>query len=124
MDVNAPVVVVIDDNQAVRLLVTRALSGVGYRVKDWSNPQEALATLEKSKDRISLAVIDGVMPQMLGTNVADELQSLQDELPILLMSGHEAPMFKEYFSRPGRHFIAKPFVIEDFLLRVAGLIKR
>jgi FixJ family two-component response regulator len=124
VDVNAPLIVVIDDNQAIRALVSRAMSGVGYRVKDWANPESALADLRASTEKISLAVIDGVMPQMLGTSVADSLQDLQPDLPILLMSGHEAPMFKDYFSRPRRHFIAKPFVIEDFLLRAAGLIKR
>src|SRR4051812_38276979 len=116
------VIVIIDDNEQIRLLVRRALQIKGYIVLDWANPKAALDHLEKIPEPVSLALIDGVMPQMLGPDVAGELSRLRPGLPIMLMSGHEAPMFEKFFQQPNRHFIAKPFVIHDLLSRISTLL--
>lgn len=115
-------VVVIDDNPEVRAIVRRSLKHAGYQVLDWSDPRAALDHLKQTDDTIALAVVDGVMPDMLGPAVAAEIQRLRPGVPILLMSGHEAPMFKEFFGPAGRHFIAKPFVISDLVSRITAII--
>ena len=117
------VIVIIDDNEQIRTLVRRALQSKGYIVLDWANPRAALDHLEKIPEPVSLALIDGVMPQMLGPDVAGEISRLRPGVPILLMSGHEAPMFEKFFEAPGRHFIAKPFVIADLLTRIGTLVR-
>src|SRR5437773_7226146 len=101
------VIVLIDDNHGLRELVRRALKGAGYEVLDWADPRAAIHHLARSDDDVSLGLIDGVMPQMLGPAVAAEIRRLRPGVPILLMSGHEAPMFSEFFGQPGHHFIAK-----------------
>jgi two-component system, cell cycle sensor histidine kinase and response regulator CckA len=63
-----------------------------------------------------------VMPQMLGPDVAREISRLRPGVPILLMSGHEAPMFEKFFEHSDRHFIAKPFVIADLLERIKTIV--
>ncbi|HEY6220500.1 MAG TPA: response regulator [Gemmatimonadaceae bacterium] len=115
-------VAVIDDNQQLRGLVVRALTGVGYRVKEWGNPETAIEQLAQISDEVALVVLDGVMPQMTGPRAADRIFETHPHVPVLLMSGHEAPMFEEFFGKPGHHFIAKPFVVEDFLARVGAII--
>jgi two-component system cell cycle sensor histidine kinase/response regulator CckA len=117
------VVLVIDDNAQIRGLIKRSLSREAYTVLDWANPKDAIAYLETSDDEIELALIDGVMPEMLGPSVAAEIDRLRPDVPIMLMSGHEAPMFKEFFERPNRHFIAKPFVVSDLIARIAAILK-
>jgi two-component system cell cycle sensor histidine kinase/response regulator CckA len=117
------VIVIIDDNEQIRTLVRRALQMKGYIVLDWANPRAAIDHLEKIPEPVSLALIDGVMPQMLGPDVAGELSRLRPGLPIMLMSGHEAPMFEKFFQQPNRHFIAKPFVIHDLLSRIGILLE-
>ena len=117
-----PTVVVVDDNQQVRELLRRSLKREGYTVLDWANPRDAITHLEQTDDIISLALVDGVMPEMLGPSVASEFERLRPGLPILLMSGHEAPMFSDFFGPPGRHFIAKPFVLADLIARVHTII--
>ena len=116
------VIVIVDDNEQIRTLVRRALQGAGYIVLDWANPRAALDHLEKIPEPVSLALIDGVMPQMLGPDVAGEISRLRPGIPIMLMSGHEAPMFEDFFGHPNRHFIAKPFVIADLVTRIARLV--
>lgn len=115
-------ILVIDDNNKIREVVVRALEKAGFHVMDWADPNEAIDHLASTDDAVALAVIDGVMPQMLGPAVATELSMLRPGVPILLMSGHEAPMFAEFFEEPGRHYIAKPFVIADLVTRVRTII--
>lgn len=117
------VIVIIDDNEQIRTLVRRALQSQGYIVLDWANPRAAIDHLEKIPEPVSMALIDGVMPQMLGPDVAFELARLRPGIPIMLMSGHEAPMFEQFFKVPNRHFIAKPFVLADLVSRINILTK-
>lgn len=116
------VVIIIDDNEQIRTLVRRALQSKGYIVLDWANPKAALDHLANVPEPVSLALIDGVMPQMLGPDVAGQLTKLRPGIPIMLMSGHEAPMFEKFFQAPNRHFIAKPFVIADLVSRIGLLV--
>ena len=116
------VIIIIDDNEQIRTLVRRALQANGYIVLDWANPRAAIDHLEKIPEPVSLALIDGVMPQMLGPDVAGEISRLRPGIPVLLMSGHEAPMFEQFFQQPNRHFIAKPFVVADLVSRIASLV--
>ena len=116
------VIIIIDDNEQIRTLVRRALQSKGYIVLDWANPRAALDHLQNIPEPVSLALIDGVMPQMLGPDVAGELTRLRPGIPIMLMSGHEAPMFEQFFKGPNRHFIAKPFVISDLVSRIGVLV--
>ena len=116
------VIIIIDDNEQIRTLVRRALQANGYIVLDWANPRAAIDHLEKIPEPVSLALVDGVMPQMLGPDVAGEISRLRPGIPVLLMSGHEAPMFEQFFQQPNRHFIAKPFVVADLVSRIASLV--
>lgn len=115
-------VLLVDDNQQIRELVKRSLKREGYEVMEFSDPRAAVRYMESTEDEISFALIDGVMPEMLGPSVAIEIDRLRPGLPIMLMSGHEAPMFREFFERPNRHFIAKPFVVGDMLTRIKAII--
>jgi two-component system, cell cycle sensor histidine kinase and response regulator CckA len=113
---------VIDDNHGIREVARRALTSAGYDVLEWADPQAAIDYLARTNDTIALALVDGVMPQMLGPGVAAEIQRLRPGLPIMLMSGHEAPMFSEIFDKPNHHYIAKPFVVSDLVARITAII--
>lgn len=119
-----PAILVIDDDRAIREVLRKALTHAGYDVLAWGNPEAAVDYLARTDDTIALALVDGVMPQMLGPHVAAEIQRLRPGMPIVLMSGHEATMFSEIFDRVDHHYIAKPFVIADVLSRIAALLSR
>jgi DNA-binding NtrC family response regulator len=114
-------IVVIDDNDQLRRVVKRAVTTAGFAVRDWSNPKVALDDLATFDDEIALVIIDGAMPQMTGPAAAAKIRALHPTVPVLLMSGHEAPMFPEFFEVPGHHYIAKPFVVSDLIARVAQI---
>lgn len=115
-------IIIVDDNHQIREVVKRSLRREGYTVLDWSDPRAVIHHLETTDEPVSLALIDGVMPEMLGPSVATEIERLRPGVPIMLMSGHEAPMFREFFDHSNRHFIAKPFVIGDMVGRIRAIV--
>lgn len=115
-------IVVIDDNHPVRELVRRALANAGYQVMDWADPRAAIEYLAATDAPVALALIDGVMPQMLGPDLAAEIERLRPGVPVMLMSGHEAPMFTEFLGLRGHHYIAKPFVVGDLVARIDAIL--
>src|SRR3954471_18819809 len=115
-------IVVIDDNQELRGVVKEAMSIAGYPVRDWGNPRAAADFLASSDIAVALVIVDGWMPQMTGPEVATEIRKLRPEVPVLLLSGHGASMFPDFFKDPGHHYMAKPFVITDLIARVRAIV--
>lgn len=115
-------IAVIDDNKMLRDSVKRILTAAGYRVRDFGEPESAIEYFRAHCDEVSLLLVDGMMPRMAGPEVAAAILALRPQLPVLLMSGHPASVFSQYFSAPSRHFIAKPFAAADLIRRIAALI--
>lgn len=115
-------IVVLDDNDPFRKSVTRILTIAGYGVRDFAQPEDAIDFIRSHPESVSLLLVDGAMPRISGPEVAARVKDIRRQLPVLLMSGHEAPVFTKFLGTPDNHFIAKPFVASDLISRVAGLI--
>src|SRR3954454_3309406 len=81
-------ILVVDDERAVRVMIGRALTELGYRVAEAAGGPEALQLARE--DRPDLVVLDYVMPGMDGAEVARELAALDPDLPIIFSTGHGA----------------------------------
>jgi two-component system cell cycle sensor histidine kinase/response regulator CckA len=108
------VVLVVEDEPAVRALVTRVLTDDGYVVFAASDASQALALLEEKDRWIDLLLTDVVLPRGLqGDGLAREALALRPGLPILFMSGH--PRESLLHSRgldAGIDYLPKPFTPE------------
>src|SRR5690242_17714091 len=81
-------ILVVDDEAAVLNMASAMLTRYGYAVLPYSEGREALALVaSQPRRKIDLAVIDVVMQDMAGPEVARELHYLRPELPILFMTG-------------------------------------
>jgi PAS domain S-box-containing protein len=80
-------VLVAEDEVAIRSMVQHALEDLGYTVLTAEHGAQALELFERSREEIVLALLDVLMPVMDGAEAAAELQVRKPELPILLMSG-------------------------------------
>ena len=86
------VILVVEDESAVRALVTRVLTSEGYVVFTASDAAQALALLEEEDRWVDLLLTDVVLPRGLqGDDLAQEALALRPGLPILFMSGHPRP---------------------------------
>jgi CheY-like chemotaxis protein len=84
----AETVLVVEDEDAVRKLVTRMLVAAGYIVVSAANGDEALALGARYERRIDLLLTDVVMPQMSGRRLAERFGELRPGLSVLYMSGY------------------------------------
>lgn len=79
---------IVDDEDAVRRIIQRILEVHGYKVLAADSGSAALKLLRPPQQTCDLLLTDVMMPQMKGTQLAEEARKLRKELPIVFMSGY------------------------------------
>ncbi len=103
------VILLLEDDTAVRELAGRMLERLGYSVIMAKNAQECLA-LARTAERIDLLITDVVMPGLNGRQVSDQLKQNRPDLRVLFMSGYTEDAIAHHgVLEEGIHFINKPF---------------
>ncbi len=115
-------ILLVEDEDAVRRLASRALQTAGYTVLEAGNATEALATLESSADGISLLLTDVVMPGMGGPELAERARARLPRLRVLFMSGYpdRSKVVQGGLELGG--FLQKPFSAAALTQRVRGVL--
>ncbi len=110
-------VLLVEDEPAVRRVVSRLLLNAGYAVREASDGKAALELLEHhALDEFDLVVTDVVMPHLSGPALVEELRAGRPTLPVLFMSGYREPEpLDEALAKPHTHFLAKPFTSATLL---------
>jgi signal transduction histidine kinase len=108
---NGETVLLIDDEQAIMLLVEEMLAALGYEPVGFDSAAKALAAFRGEPARFDLVLADEVMPEMTGTELAAAVHALRPELPILLMTGHAGPALPDRLRAAGvREVLKKPLL--------------
>jgi two-component system, cell cycle sensor histidine kinase and response regulator CckA len=81
-------ILIVDDEDAVRIALRRQLTAQGHTVLEASHGIEALALVRMQEGRVELVLADVVMPEMNGTELAATLQTEYPDLPVILMSAY------------------------------------
>jgi signal transduction histidine kinase/FixJ family two-component response regulator len=114
---------VVEDDDVVRKLNCRVLEQAGYSVLAAENGPEALALFEQHAERISLALIDMVMPKMGGREVAQRLRQAKPEICILMTSAYSGEVVDvRSVEAAGMSFLQKPTSASQLLRRVRDLL--
>ena len=110
-------ILVVDDDDPVRVMLARLLRTQGYAViqaKDAETAREAL-----DAHRPDLVISDIVMPGESGIELRRTIAGLWPELPVILISGYSAEGPAEFAARtPKTTFVQKPFAADHFLALV------
>lgn len=105
-----PIVLVVEDEEAVRSLVTRYLQKKGYTVLSAGDGQEALELLQSSVEQPHILVSDVVMPRLDGPSLVKKLRPTYPDLTVIFMSGYVDNKFSvPGLERDSYRFLAKPF---------------
>ncbi|SDZ81507.1 two component transcriptional regulator, winged helix family [Desulfuromusa kysingii] len=95
----------------------------GYRVTHVESGEQALEQLEKNP--FNLVILDLALPGIDGLEVCDRLREQENHIPILMLTARGTEQDRiTGLSKGADDYLAKPFNLKEFLLRVAGLLRR
>jgi two-component system cell cycle sensor histidine kinase/response regulator CckA len=115
----AGTVLIVEDEDAVRLFGARALRNKGYRVIEANSGEGALDVL-RGEEPIDVLVTDVVMPGMDGMTLARLVRMERPAIRVILMSGYAEDIAPGDLSgEDGIHFLPKPFSLKQ----LAGKVK-
>jgi len=115
----------VEDEQALREVTRRILSGGGYRVIAAANGPEALAVASDHAGQIDLLLTDVIMPQMPGTQLARRMCEQLPSLQVLFMSGFAQPILDSTELFEDRvQLIEKPFSAPELLAKIEEVLRR
>ncbi|MDR3423592.1 MAG: response regulator [Alphaproteobacteria bacterium] len=116
----AGTILLVEDEDAVRVFSSRALRNKGYTVLEARSGEEALAVLNEQGDKVDLIVSDVVMPQMDGPTLYKHMRGKWPKIKVIFVSGYTEDRLREQFtSGEAIHFLPKPFTLKQ----LAGKVK-
>jgi len=118
-------ILVVDDDEYLRLLSKRMLGRLGYRVHVADGGPAALAACRELGADLDCVLLDLIMPGMDGTEVHAELRRLYPGLKVLLTSGyHEAEVSRRFAGHGLAGFLQKPYVLEDLAAKLDQVLNQ
>lgn len=120
-----PTILVLDDEDAVRRVIARALTAHGYHVLAAHDTDSALSVARSHPGAIHLLLSDLMLHATSGTDAAIALTAIRPGLRTLFMSGHEPDedIDDASPSRRMRRFLRKPFSVADLIAGVRAILK-
>jgi DNA-binding NtrC family response regulator len=115
-------ILAIDDEETFLSFLEEALECFGYRVFTASSPQEALKFYEERWREIDVVLLDFWLPPLTGTFVFDELQRLNPDVRVVLLTGCHEPVAAKMFQKGLRGYLKKPFKLPDLAQKVRDAI--
>ncbi len=118
-------VLIVEDEDAILNLTRSMLEQLGYTPLTANRPGEALRLFQRHEGEIDLLVIDVVMPEMNGRELAKRLTSMKPSLKCLYMSGYTANVIAHHgVLDEGVCFIQKPFSMMEIAAKVREALSK
>src|SRR5687768_9709622 len=103
-----PLVLVVEDDPGVADITCRMVQAVGYRSECAGNGRDALALIASPRVVVDLLIVDLMLPDMRGVEVARQARQRHPGLPLIFISGYpDAPAIPPEFD--GAPFLQKPY---------------
>ncbi len=116
-------VLLVEDEDLVRDLGSEILANFGYDVIVAENGEQALEIYQKHKDRISLVILDLIMPEMDGRRCLKEILQIDRNASVLIASGYSEDMnLDDDIMGSARGFIRKPYDMRTLLQMVREIL--
>ena len=113
-------VLLVEDEDAVRVFGARALRNKGYDVLEARSGESALEIIDDKSKTIDLLITDVVMPQMDGPTLIREVRARRPDMKVIFISGYAEDSFRRRLDETADiHFLPKPFSLKQ----LAGKVK-
>lgn len=111
-------VLLVEDEEAVRVLCCRILEACGYSVLQAKDGVEALELLRSAAPHVDLLLTDVIMPRMDGPKLLAAIWQELPHLPVLFISGYADEVFLLEIPADNRNLLRKPFKPKQLAQRV------
>src|SRR3954452_21553446 len=113
-------VMLVEDEDPVRIFGARALRNKGYKVIEARSGEDALDLIRDTEETIDLLVTDVVMPRMDGPTLVRHVREIHPEMKVIFISGYAEDAFRKRLDSDAEiHFLPKPFTLKQ----LAGKVK-
>ena len=119
-------ILLVEDEDTVRIVAERALTRAGYTVTCASDGDEGLEKFEQrlasGEPMFDMVVSDVVMPIMDGPAMVRAIREAAPALPVLFMSGYAEEQLRKEIDIAVMHFLPKPFSVQQISAKVAEIV--
>ena len=116
-------VLLVEDEDPVRIFGARALRNKGYKVLEAKSGEDALARIRDGGEKIDLLITDVVMPRMDGPALIREVRESHPDLKVIFISGYTEDSFRQRLDSDSEiHFLPKPFSLKQLAGKVKEVI--
>ncbi|HWD90811.1 MAG TPA: PAS domain S-box protein [Verrucomicrobiae bacterium] len=120
---NGEIVLVVDDEPAIRDIASRILTSHGYRPLTACEGNEALALFEQNRDRVKAIVSDLMMPRMDGPTTIRSMRKIKPDIKTIMITGlGEEGRVAEAKAAGSDLVLSKPFTAEQLLTALKQLL--
>ena len=115
----------VDDDEALASMISQMLRRMGYFTVVCTKPLDALALFLRAPERFDAMIVDEMMPELRGTQLAMQLLRVKDDIPVILMTGYGDMIPVEKVRQSGiRTTLIKPIGKEQLQLVLDGILPR
>lgn len=114
-------VLLVEDEELVRISTQRTLEAAGYRVIAAANGERGLQLFRENSDEIAIVLTDMVMLNMSGTELSEAIHREHPDLPVIIMSGYTAD--QDAIRGSKAHFVSKPFSPQLLTEEIEALLR-
>ncbi|MCI8760052.1 MAG: response regulator transcription factor [Clostridia bacterium] len=117
-------ILVVDDEQRMRKLIKDFLKAKGYSILEAEDGEKALEIFEENKNKITLILLDVMMPKLDGWSVLRQIRQ-DSRVPIIMLTARGEEQDELFgFELGVDEYIAKPFSPKILVARVEAILKR
>ena len=115
-------ILAIDDEEGFLSMLKMALECQGFMVHTASSPNEAIKLYGERCQEISMVLLDFLLPEMSGDLVFENLQRLNPDVRVVLLTACEGSVAESMLKKGLRGYLQKPFCIQELTQKVRDAI--
>ena len=113
-----------EDHEGLRQMSQQVLTGLGYSIVLARDGRDAVEKFEANPQKISLLVLDVVMPRLGGPDAFEQIRGINPAIPVIFTSGYseESEMLSSLLSRGAAQLLQKPYPPKDLAKKIRDIL--